>query len=83
MSKIYLISRDRFRESLILNKYATTDEEIIKIALEDFKKFEINPTIVSVEIILDKIKIKYYESWDDTEQFLETKTYYVFSINKI
>ena len=86
MNEIYLVSNDGHRESLLLNKYATTDEEIIKIALEDFKEYEWECIIDSAEIVLDKfdkqVKIKYYEHWDKEKQYLETKTYYTYRVKK-
>lgn len=82
MNSIYLISPSSHRESINLEKYATTEDEVIKMVLEDFKEWNLNEIIDSVTIKDNIVEVNYYEEWDTEKKYLETKIYWLFKIDK-
>lgn len=82
MNEIYLISSSSHRESINLEKYATTEDEIVKLVLENFKGWNLNEIIDSTTIKDNIVEINYYKEWDTEKKYLETKIYWLFKINK-
>jgi len=87
MNEIYLISSDGHRDSINLNYYATNDKELCDIALLDFNEWNYQPIIESVSVSFNDrdekiVVINYYDNWDTDREFLETKIYYTFKLNK-
>jgi hypothetical protein len=86
MNEIYLISHDGHRDSINLDGYFTTNEELIDYCKKDFLECNPNIFIESIEIQdrhdVKSILICYYDEWDVKKEYLEHDTYYTFKIEK-
>ena len=83
MKPIYLISSDGYRDSIILDFYATNVDDIQKI-IYWYRKEYLNEEvdILSIQVDFDKLEVK-FESKPDWDDDWEKHTYYLHKIYKI
>lgn len=80
---IYLISSDGHRDSITLDYYASGPDDIQKIIYWDRKEYFCEEVdILSIEIDLEKLTVK-FESKSDWDDEWTEYTYYLHKINKI
>lgn len=87
MNEIYLISSEGYRESINLDYYCITDEELKNTCVKDFNEYYYGSIINYVSVSLNErdekiVIIYYYNDWDINKEFLEHKKYYTFKLNK-
>ena len=83
MKSIYLISTDGSIESIILDFYAVSIEDIQKIIYWYRKEYLYEEVdILSIEVDFDKLEVK-FESKPDWDDEWEEHTYYLHKIYKI
>lgn len=60
---IYLFTSDGYRETLNLDNYATTEQELIQLAQQYFEQYFSDLVITNCEVDFSKkiIKIRYYD----------------------
>lgn len=80
---IYLFTSDGYRDSVNLDNYATTEQELIQIAQKHYEDFYLDWKIIDIKVDFDKKEIITTFCDVDIPKDIETHKTYFFKLTKI